>query len=169
MVSRFYRSYYWFAVFIVPFFIFNQKKKLDKATINKCIVLLGMGAFRVLGWFMVRSGLINNPDVSHFRLGYNLDFCIYHTLLYFWVALDLISNRKTVYNLQKTIARYALVFLLIKIILWWFCCRFKWINSQSPMMSDGQFIHDSVFLEQKNLLLSFTEGKSGVQFIHQEP
>jgi cytochrome c oxidase assembly protein subunit 15 len=35
------------------------------------------------------------------------------------------------------------------------------------MMSDGQFIHDSVFLEQKNLLLSFTEGKSGVQFIHQ--
>jgi len=34
------------------------------------------------------------------------------------------------------------------------------------MMSEGQFMHESVFVEKKNLLLSFTEGKSGVQFIH---
>ena len=33
-------------------------------------------------------------------------------------------------------------------------------------MSDGQFFHESIKLEQSNLLLSFTEGKSGVQFIH---
>jgi cytochrome c oxidase assembly protein subunit 15 len=34
------------------------------------------------------------------------------------------------------------------------------------MMSDGQFIHDSVFIEQKTLLLNLTEGKSGVQLVH---
>jgi heme A synthase len=38
------------------------------------------------------------------------------------------------------------------------------VNSQSMMVMTN--VHDSVFLEQKNLLLSFTEGKSGVQFIH---
>ena len=33
-------------------------------------------------------------------------------------------------------------------------------------MSDGQFIHYSVFVEQKTLFLNLVEGKSGVQFVH---
>ena len=33
-------------------------------------------------------------------------------------------------------------------------------------MSDGKLIHESVFIEQKSLLLNLTEGKSGVQFVH---
>lgn len=157
-------------VFIVPFFYFLIKKKLDKATINKCIVLLGMGAFQgFLGWFMVRSGLINNPDVSHFRLALHLTFAFITFAYTFWVALDLIyPNRKNSLQPLKTIARYALVFLLIQIIYGGFVAGLNagLIHNHWPMMSDGQFIHDSVFLEQKNLLLSFTEGKSGVQFIH---
>jgi cytochrome c oxidase assembly protein subunit 15 len=40
------------------------------------------------------------------------------------------------------------------------------IHNHWPMMSDGQFIHDSVFIEQKTLLLNLTEGKSGVQLVH---
>ena len=33
-------------------------------------------------------------------------------------------------------------------------------------MSDGQFIHDSVFIEQPTLFKNLIEGKSGVQFVH---
>ena len=33
-------------------------------------------------------------------------------------------------------------------------------------MSDGQFFHDSIRLEYDSWLLRFTEGKSGVQFVH---
>jgi cytochrome c oxidase assembly protein subunit 15 len=33
-------------------------------------------------------------------------------------------------------------------------------------MSDGQFIHDSVFIEKSTLFLNLIEGKSGVQFVH---
>jgi cytochrome c oxidase assembly protein subunit 15 len=33
-------------------------------------------------------------------------------------------------------------------------------------MSDGEFIHESVFIEQKTLFLNLVEGKSGVQFVH---
>lgn len=157
-------------VFIIPFFYFLIKKKLDKATINKCIVLLGMGAFQgFLGWFMVRSGLINNPDVSHFRLALHLTFAFITFAYTFWVALDLIyPARKNSLKPLKTIARYALAFLLIQIVYGGFVAGLNagLIHNHWPMMSDGQFIHDSVFLEQKNLLLSFTEGKSGVQFIH---
>ena len=34
------------------------------------------------------------------------------------------------------------------------------------MMSDGQFMHESVVLEKESWLLRLTEGKSGVQFVH---
>lgn len=157
-------------VFIVPFIYFLIKKKLDSSTLKKCIILLAMGAFQgFLGWFMVRSGLINNPDVSHFRLALHLTFAFITFAYTLWVALDLIyPEKKRIEKSLRTIARYALAVLLLQIIYGGFVAGLNagLIHNHWPLMSDGQFIHDSVFLEQKNLFLSFTEGKSGVQFVH---
>ncbi|SDX25730.1 COX15/CtaA family protein [Flavobacterium degerlachei] len=157
-------------VFIVPFVYFLIKKKLDTSTIKKCVILLSMGAFQgFLGWFMVRSGLIDNPDVSHFRLALHLTFAFITFAYTFWVALDLIyPEKKPIEKSLRTIARYALALLLLQIIYGGFVAGLNagLIHNHWPLMSDGQFIHDSVFQEQKNMLLSFTEGKSGVQFIH---
>lgn len=156
--------------FIVPFVYFLFKKRLSTETIKKCIVLLGMGAFQgFLGWFMVRSGLIDNPDVSHFRLSLHLTFAFITFAYTLWVALDLIYPNKTtvILPLQK-IARIALVFLLIQIIYGGFVAGLNagLIHNHWPLMSDGEFIHESVFIEQKTLFLNLVEGKSGVQFVH---
>ena len=40
------------------------------------------------------------------------------------------------------------------------------IHNTWPTMNDGEWIHESVFIEQKTVLLNVTEGKSGVQFVH---
>jgi len=156
--------------FIVPFVYFLFKKRLSTATIKKCVVLLFMGGFQgFLGWFMVRSGLINDPDVSHFRLALHLTFAFITFAYTLWVALDLIyPEKKKIEKSLRTIARVALALLLLQIIYGGFVAGLNagLIQNHWPLMSDGQFIHDSVFLEQKNLFLSFTEGKSGVQFIH---
>jgi cytochrome c oxidase assembly protein subunit 15 len=157
-------------VFIVPFFYFLLKKRIDKATLNKCFVLLGMGALQgFFGWFMVKSGLVDNPDVSHFRLSLHLTFAFITFAYTLWVALDLIypDRKETIVPLQK-IARFALAFLLLQIIYGGFVAGLNagLIHNHWPMMSDGQFIHDSVFIEQKSLLLNLTEGKSGVQLVH---
>ncbi|MDD2822021.1 MAG: COX15/CtaA family protein [Flavobacterium sp.] len=156
--------------FIVPFVYFLFKKRLSTETIKKCIVLLGMGGFQgFLGWFMVRSGLIDNPDVSHFRLSLHLTFAFITFAYTLWVALDLIYPNKTtvILPLQK-IARIALVFLLIQIIYGGFVAGLNagLIHNHWPLMSDGEFIHESVFIEQKTLFLNLVEGKSGVQFVH---
>lgn len=156
--------------FIVPFVYFLFKKRLSTETIKKCVVLLGMGGFQgFLGWFMVRSGLIDNPDVSHFRLSLHLTFAFITFAYTLWVALDLIYPNKTtvILPLQK-IARIALVFLLIQIIYGGFVAGLNagLIHNHWPLMSDGQFIHESVFIEQKTLFLNLVEGKSGVQFVH---
>lgn len=156
--------------FIVPFLYFLFKKSLSTATIKKCVVLLFMGGFQgFLGWFMVRSGLIDNPDVSHFRLALHLTFAFITFAYTLWVALDLIyPNRSQVIVPLRNLARVALVFLVIQIIYGGFVAGLNagLIHNHWPLMSDGQFIHDSVFIEKSTLFLNLIEGKSGVQFVH---
>ena len=157
-------------VFIVPFVYFLFKKKLNSETIKKCVVLLGMGAFQgFLGWFMVKSGLIDNPDVSHFRLSLHLTFAFITFAYTLWVALDIIypTKNEVILPLRK-MARIALVFLIIQIIYGGFVAGLNagLIHNHWPLMSDGQLLHESVILEKDSWLLRLTEGKSGVQFVH---
>jgi cytochrome c oxidase assembly protein subunit 15 len=157
-------------VFIVPFVYFLIKKKLDVATLRKCYVLLGMGALQgFFGWYMVKSGLVDNPDVSHFRLSLHLTFAFLTFAYTLWVALDLLfPERKTGQIQLRNLARIALVFVLIQIIYGGFVAGLNagLVHNHWPLMSDGQWIHDSVFIEQKTLFLNLVEGKSGVQFVH---
>ncbi len=157
-------------IFILPFIYFLIKKRLSRETIQKCIVLLAMGGFQgFLGWFMVRSGLIDNPDVSHFRLSLHLTFAFITFAYTLWVALDLIyPNKSAVIIPLRKLARIALVFLLLQIIYGGFVAGLNagLIHNHWPLMSDGQLIHESVFIEQKTVFLNLVEGKSGVQFVH---
>ena len=157
-------------VFIVPFAYFLFTKKMDKTTLNKCYILLGMGALQgFLGWFMVRSGLIDNPDVSHFRLSLHLTFAFLTFAYTLWVALDLIyPNQANVTLPLRNLARISLVILLLQIIYGGFVAGLNagLIHNHWPLMSDGQFLHDSVILEKNTWSQRLTEGKSGVQFVH---
>lgn len=157
-------------VFIIPFVYFLIKKKIDKPTLQKCFILLGMGAFQgFLGWFMVKSGLIDNPDVSHFRLSLHLTFAFITFAYTLWVALDLIYPNKTEVILPlRKLARITLAFLLLQIIYGGFVAGLDsgFVHNHWPLMNDGQFIHESVYLEKDTWFLRMTEGKSGVQFVH---
>lgn len=159
-------------VFLIPFIYFLVKKRLTQRTVVQCLILLGMGAFQgFLGWFMVKSGLVdfNQPDVSHFRLSIHLTFAFLTFAYTFWVALDLkyqgISER--IAPLGK-IALWTWILVVVQIIWGGFVAGLDagYIHNHWPLMSDGQFFHESIRLEKPNWLLRFTEGKSGVQFIH---
>jgi len=157
-------------VFIIPFVYFLIKKRIDRETLNKCYILLGMGALQgFFGWYMVKSGLVNDPDVSHFRLSLHLTFAFITFAYTLWVALDLIyPDKKPVIVPLKKLARITLVFLLIQIIYGGFVAGLNagLIHNHWPLMSDGQFFHDSIVLEKDSWIARFTEGKSGVQFVH---
>src|SRR5574343_662312 len=116
---------------------------------------------------MVASVLTDNPDVSHFRLAIHLTFAFITFAYTLWVALDLIypERNQPVVELRK-IARIALAVLLIQIIYGGFVAGLNagLVHNHWPLMSDGQFFHESITLEQPTLFKSFTEGKSGVQF-----
>ncbi len=157
-------------VFIIPFVYFLIQKRINKDTLSKCFILLGMGALQgFFGWFMVKSGLVDHPDVSHFRLALHLTFAFITFAYTLWVALDLIyPERNQVIVPLKKLARITLVFLVIQIIYGGFVAGLSagLIHNNWPLMSDGQFFHESIALEKDSWLLRFTEGKSGVQFVH---
>jgi cytochrome c oxidase assembly protein subunit 15 len=157
-------------VFILPFLYFLFTKKLDRSTVKKCLVLLFLGGFQgFLGWYMVKSGLVDRPDVSHFRLAAHLTTAFITFAYSLWVALDLIyPSKKEVNNSIRNLIRFGYVILLIQIIWGAFVAGLDagFIHNHWPMMSEGKLIHETVYIEQQPMIKNFFEGKSGVQFVH---
>ena len=82
-------------VFIIPFIYFLIKKKLNRKLIYQSLVLFTMGAMQgAIGWWMVKSGLVDNPDVSHYRLAIHLITAFLTCAFAFWVALPIIYPGK---------------------------------------------------------------------------
>ena len=77
-------------VFLIPFVIFWLRGYLNRPLTLRLLVLFGLGAAQgVMGWLMVASGLIDVPNVSHYRLAAHLSlaFAIFGYCL--WLARDL--------------------------------------------------------------------------------
>ena len=56
-------------VFLVPFAYFLLRRKLDPPLIPKLLGIFVLGGMQgAMGWYMVKSGLVDDPRVSHYRL-----------------------------------------------------------------------------------------------------
>ena len=157
-------------VFLIPFIYFLITKQLTKPTIKKSIILLCLGAFQgFLGWYMVKSGLVDNPDVSHYRLAAHLTTAFLTFAYTFWVALDLMFPKaKDINKKFRNLVRWGLAILLLQIVYGAFVAGLDagFIHNHWPMMNEGKFMHETVYIEQNPLYKNFIEGKSGVQFVH---
>jgi cytochrome c oxidase assembly protein subunit 15 len=140
-------------VFIIPFLYFLVRKQLTKPTLLKSIILLALGAFQgFMGWYMVKSGLVDRPDVSHFRLAAHLSTAFITFAYSFWVALDLIfPNRKEIqYKGLRNLIAVTLVILMVQIVWGAFVAGLDagFIHNFWPTMSEGHWIHETVYTEQ---------------------
>jgi len=78
-------------VFFAPFLFFLAKGYIGKNLRPHLAVIFVLGALQgLLGWYMVKSGLVERPDVSQYRLSAHLiaAFIIYGYML--WVAFGLL-------------------------------------------------------------------------------
>ena len=74
-------------VFLIPFLFFLALKKIPKDILPHFFIILGLGAFQAfLGWFMVKSGLVDVPRVSHYRLAAHLCTAFIACSYILWVA-----------------------------------------------------------------------------------
>ncbi len=78
-------------VFLLPFLYFFLRGKIASALAPKLALVFVLGGLQgLLGWYMVKSGLIDKPHVSHYRLTAHLAaaFALYGYML--WIALSLL-------------------------------------------------------------------------------
>ncbi len=83
-------------VYALPLIYFWVRKQIPDGYYAKLLFGLILGGMQgVMGWYMVQSGLIDRPSVSHFRLAAHLTlaFAIFCYLL--WLAFDLRGNKAT--------------------------------------------------------------------------
>lgn len=82
-------------VFIIPFVWFWWKGYFDRSLKKRMSVLLGLGMLQgAIGWIMVKSGLVDQPHVSHYRLAIHLSMAFILLGCCVWFALDLNKKNK---------------------------------------------------------------------------
>ncbi len=94
--------------FLLPCLYFALRGRIGRALIPKLALLFALGGVQgALGWYMVKSGLVDRPDVSQYRLSAHLGLAalIYGYTL--WVALGLLRLRITAQG-SRSISRAGL-------------------------------------------------------------
>lgn len=78
--------------FFLPYAWFLLRRRLDGSLALKLggVFLLG-AAQGAMGWYMVKSGLVDDPRVSHFRLTAHLGLAFLIFACMFWIALDMLK------------------------------------------------------------------------------
>jgi cytochrome c oxidase assembly protein subunit 15 len=155
-------------IFIIPYLLFTWKKMISKALHKRLLIVLVLGAFQgFLGWYMVKSGLINEPSVSHFRLAAHLITAFLTCSYIYWIILEITCSTNPPSNPKKTlhVATWILsLFVLSQIIFGAFVAGLKagFTYNTFPTMNGEYF---PAILE-KNMLYQFINSVVGVQFIH---
>lgn len=145
-------------IFLVPLLFFWRnfkfKEKIYFATVLTLIALQGL-----MGWLMVKSGLVNMPSVSQYRLALHLSLaCIILVLLVWKTIPGTIVKYKygyfSIFILSLQIFSGAIVAGL----------RAGLVYNSFPLMN-GEFIPEGLFILQP-FYLNFFENVTCVQFFH---
>ncbi len=160
-------------VYAIPFFWFLWHKKIPGKEVGMYVaigVLFLLQAF--MGWYMVASGLVDRPAVSHYRLTMHLMLAIALLGLSLWIAYghrygfpD--RSRPTRWSFSSKMAAVALVILLIQIAYGGLVAGLKagHVSNTWPLML-GQWIPGGIFGAQGFDLLNLVETPQTVAFIH---
>ena len=97
-----FKSIYWFEyshrmlgrliglVFLLPFCYFWLRKMIKPGLTPRLVVMFFLGGLQgMLGWYMVQSGLVSNPQVSQYRLTAHLLTAILIYGFILWTILNL--------------------------------------------------------------------------------
>ena len=81
-------------VFLLPLLWFAARRRIDRPLAYKLAAIFVLGGLQgAMGWYMVKSGLVDDPRVSQYRLTAHLGLAFLIFAAMFWVALDLLCRQ----------------------------------------------------------------------------
>jgi heme a synthase len=119
-----------------------------------------------IGWYMVSSGLIENNDVSHFRLSIHLSLALFILCLIFWYILDIYKIKKFQNKIPNLLLLFILKLIVLQIVLGAFLSGLDGglIYNSWPDMNGSFFPNDVDYGDLINTQLF--NNPSIVQFFH---
>ncbi len=106
--------------FILPLIYFSFINKIKNEYLKICFLIFILILFQgFLGWYMVKSGLVDNVTVSHYRLSIHLAVAFIIISMIFWNILNFKekTSKKFFKNNKKSIFFYILIFLVFSQII----------------------------------------------------
>ena len=83
--------------FLLPFLYFLIRRYLSRALTLRLALIFVLGGFQgLLGWYMVASGLVDNPAVSQYRLTAHLSLAVLIYSYVLWLGVGLVSTRQPI-------------------------------------------------------------------------
>lgn len=158
--------------FAIPFLFFWLTGRLRGTFALKCLGVLALGGLQgLIGWYMVKSGLVDRIDVSQYRLALHLLTAFSILSLLVWLALEAgpPSERvrlQTVTSCQKrtAIALFLLVFVQSGLGAIVAGLKAGYAFNTWPLMHD-RFVPEGL-LSQSPWYTNFFENIATVQFDH---
>lgn len=157
--------------FFVPFVLLLLFRKIPRQMAPRLALLFLLGAAQGgMGWFMVKSGLVDQPDVSHYRLTAHLALAslIFSVLL--WTIFDLtrpvIEGAVPASAMVRQTGYFLLFLIALQILIGGFVAGLNagFVYTDWPLMG-GSFIPED-FLYMQPLYHNFLENPGTVQFVH---
>ncbi|MDA0237667.1 MAG: COX15/CtaA family protein [Proteobacteria bacterium] len=158
-------------VFFIPFAYFSLTRRLNSGLIARLLGIFALGGLQGgMGWYMVASGLIDDPNVSHYRLTAHLAiaFLIFGAIT--WTALSVVYPSKANLNIPaKSMYKFSIMInlvLFIMVLSGGFVAglRAGLIYNTWPLMGDS-FIPPDLFILSP-FWTNFVENMTTVQFDH---
>lgn len=152
--------------FAVPMILFWIGGRIPTGMKPHLVLMFLLGGSQgALGWFMVASGLVDHPDVSHYRLTAHLGlaFFIYAYLL--WGGLSLIRHGRMVRAVNGIAAIFAAIVFLQVLSGGLVAGMNAGLAHNTWPLMDGSFIPDGLLIVEP-WWHNFTENAMTVQFQH---
>ncbi|MEA3052975.1 MAG: heme a synthase [Sphingomonadales bacterium] len=156
--------------FALPLAWFAWKRAIPSGYGWKLVFILGLGAAQgAIGWWMVASGLVDRPDVSHIRLAVHLLMALTIFAVLLWVALDLLRLAGAPGARparMPTAAIWMLSVLFLQLMFGAYVAGLDagYAYSSWPKMGDRWFPSEAPLLEP--FLRNFADNPIMVQFVH---
>ena len=154
-------------IYFVPLIYFLVKKKLTFSESYYYLIIFILFLLQgFMGWYMVKSGLVSETDVSHYRLAAHLSLAIIIYSLIFWALLNYKNKFKLNFT-RSTFFILCLIFLILIQIIW--VAFTSGLNAGLlyqtwPLMNEKFIANDIIF---KNLFsLELLSNPSYVQLMH---
>ncbi len=160
-------------VFLLPFLFFLVTKKIkERRLITDLIVIFLLGGLQgLVGWYMVKSGLVEDPNVSHYRLAIHLSLALILYSFILWVYLKNNHGENRGGGDSKMLLstmRMLLAFTVVQIIYGAFVAGLKagLYYPTWPMMGSHLLPPEAGVAVAQEGISSFFETASLVQFMH---